>query len=86
MELVTGATGYVGGRLMRRMIEIGRAKALVGFTADVFASNSGMLMVFQRSGLRVQSQFDGGMYHLVLRLDDLNGEAIRSSGGVTTRL
>jgi acyl-CoA hydrolase/GNAT superfamily N-acetyltransferase len=60
----------LGRRLMRRMIEIGRSKAVVGFTADVLGTNLGMLMVFQQSGLSVQTQFDGAMYHLQLRLDD----------------
>jgi acyl-CoA hydrolase/GNAT superfamily N-acetyltransferase len=76
----------LGGRLMRRMIEIGRSKGVVGFTADVLASNPGMLMVFQRSGLRVQSQYDGGVYHLVLRLDPEDGTAIKSSGAAAARL
>jgi len=73
----------LGSCLMRRMIEIGRTKAVVGFTADVLASNPGMLMVFHRSGLRVRSQLDAGVYHLVLRLDD---PAIKSSDGVAARL
>jgi GNAT superfamily N-acetyltransferase len=59
----------LGTRLMQRMIQLGRAKGLCGFTADVFASNPGMLMVFQKSGLPVRSQFDGSVYHLSLRLD-----------------
>lgn len=58
----------LGTRLMRRMLEIARSKAVVGFTADVLAGNLGMLMVFQKSGLRVETQFDLGVYHLILRI------------------
>jgi GNAT superfamily N-acetyltransferase len=54
----------VGSRLMQRMLEAARANGLLGFSADVLSSNRGMLMVFQQSGLCVQSQFDGAAYHL----------------------
>jgi GNAT superfamily N-acetyltransferase len=54
----------VGTLLMKRMSEIAQARGLVGFSADVLASNKSMLMVFQRSGLEVVSQFDGSTYHL----------------------
>ena len=57
----------VGTLLMKRMSEIGRARGLAGFTADVLASNKAMLLVFQRSGLEVVSQFDGSTYHLEAR-------------------
>lgn len=54
----------VGTLLMKRMSEIARARGLVGFSAQVLASNKAMLMVFQRSGLEVVSRLDGGTYHL----------------------
>lgn len=54
----------VGTLLMKRMSEIARARGLAGFSADVLASNKAMLMVFQRSGLEVVSQFRGSTYHL----------------------
>jgi acyl-CoA hydrolase len=60
----------IGTGLMRRMLEIGQSKGLAGLTADVLASNPGMLMVFQRSGLNVQSKFEDGVHHLIMRLDD----------------
>src|SRR5690606_12858504 len=47
----------VGTLLMKRMSEIARARGLAGFSADVLARNKAMLMVFQRSGLEVISQF-----------------------------
>lgn len=57
----------VGTLLMKRMSEIARARGLSGFSADVLARNKAMLMVFQRSGLEVVSQFDGSAYHLEAR-------------------
>lgn len=67
----------VGTLLMKRMSEIARARGLAGFSADVLARNKAMLMVFQRSGLEVISQFDGSTYHLdaVFDLDDYHGSA-----------
>jgi acyl-CoA hydrolase/GNAT superfamily N-acetyltransferase len=60
----------IGSALMRRMIEIGRSKGVVGFTADVLPRNLGMMMVFQQSGLCVQSHFDGSAYHLSMPLSE----------------
>jgi len=54
----------IGSMLMRRMLDAARANGLRGFSADVLAGNRGMLMVFQQSGLTVQSRFDGSSYHL----------------------
>jgi acyl-CoA hydrolase/GNAT superfamily N-acetyltransferase len=54
----------IGGVLMRRMLHAARANGLRGFSADVLAGNRGMLMVFQQSGLTVQTRFDGACYHL----------------------
>lgn len=58
----------LGTCLMRRMVEIGRARGVRGFSADVLPGNMGMMLVFQQSGLPVQSRFDGGVYHLVMKL------------------
>jgi acyl-CoA hydrolase/GNAT superfamily N-acetyltransferase len=58
----------IGSCLMRRMLELGRAKGVAGFTADVLPGNLGMMLVFQQSGLAVQSRFDGSVYHLSMRL------------------
>jgi acyl-CoA hydrolase/GNAT superfamily N-acetyltransferase len=61
----------LGTRLMRRMIEIGRAKGVAGFTADVLPQNLPMMLVFQQSGLTVQSRFDGAAYHLSMSLGEV---------------
>jgi acyl-CoA hydrolase/GNAT superfamily N-acetyltransferase len=55
----------VGTLLLRRMGEIGRARGLKGFEADVLASNTSMLGVFHRSGLELNSTLEDGVFHLV---------------------
>jgi acyl-CoA hydrolase/GNAT superfamily N-acetyltransferase len=57
----------IGTLLMQRMIEIGRARGLAGFQADVQAANAPMLHIFERSGLRFEAQIEAGVYHLVAR-------------------
>lgn len=57
----------IGTRLLARMSEIGRARGLAGFTADVLASNKAMLMVFHKSGLALTSRYDGSAVHLEAR-------------------
>jgi acyl-CoA hydrolase len=56
----------VGTVLLRRMGEIGRARGLAGFEADVLANNMPMLSVFHRSGLELHSTLEDGVYHLVM--------------------
>jgi len=58
----------IGSCLMKRMVELGRAKGVLGFTADVMAGNLGMMLVFQQSGLPVQSRFVTGGYQISMRL------------------
>jgi acyl-CoA hydrolase/GNAT superfamily N-acetyltransferase len=60
----------VGPLLLRRMAEIGRARGLAGFEADVLASNTPMLAVFHRSGLELHSTREDGVFHLVAPFDD----------------
>jgi acyl-CoA hydrolase/RimJ/RimL family protein N-acetyltransferase len=58
----------IGGLLMRRIGEIGRARGIAGFEADVLATNTSMLRVFERSGLRFEGKLEDGIYHLETRL------------------
>lgn len=57
----------LGTLLMRRMAEIGRARGLAGFTATVHATNAKMLGVFHRSGLKVRTTLDAGVYSVKMR-------------------
>ena len=55
---------------MKRMSEIARDMGIVGFTADVLATNQPMLGIFQKSGLKVEMELEQGVYHLTLRFED----------------
>ncbi|MCC6900632.1 MAG: GNAT family N-acetyltransferase [Polyangiaceae bacterium] len=57
----------LGSLLMRRMVEIGRARGLAGFTATVHSSNAKMLGVFNKSGLKVRTTLDSGVYSVKMR-------------------
>jgi acyl-CoA hydrolase/ribosomal protein S18 acetylase RimI-like enzyme len=59
----------VGSLLMKRMIEVARARGVAGFQADVLASNKVMLAVFHKSGLHFEGSIEGGIYHLEARFD-----------------
>lgn len=59
----------IGTVLMRRMIDVARERGLAGFSADVLASNLGMLAIFHKSGLFVHTEREGGVYHLTATFD-----------------
>ena len=60
----------VGTLLMRRMIELARARGLGGFTADVLARNKAMMAIFQNSGLKLRLELEQGVYHLTALFED----------------
>jgi acyl-CoA hydrolase/GNAT superfamily N-acetyltransferase len=57
----------IGSALMRRVAEIGKARGLAGFTADVLPTNALMLWVFHRCGLIMENQLDAGVFRVTLR-------------------
>jgi GNAT superfamily N-acetyltransferase len=59
----------VGTALFRRLAELGRVRGLAGFTADVLAGNGRMLAIFNKSGLRVETKLDGGVYRVTMRFE-----------------
>lgn len=59
----------IGALLMRRMKEIAAARGLAGFTADVLVDNKAMMSVFQKSGMKLEIDLKGGVYHVVARFD-----------------
>jgi acyl-CoA hydrolase/GNAT superfamily N-acetyltransferase len=60
----------IGTALMKRTAEIGRARGLAGFTADVLPTNALMLGVFHRCGLLVHSELDAGVFRVTLRFPE----------------
>jgi acyl-CoA hydrolase/GNAT superfamily N-acetyltransferase len=59
----------IGTLLLKRMSAIGKTRGLVGFRATALTSNKPMLLIFQRSGLHVQSHFDGAVVRLLALFD-----------------
>jgi GNAT superfamily N-acetyltransferase len=59
----------VGTALFRRLAELARSRGVSGFTADVLASNGRMLAIFNKSGLRVETKLDGGVYRVTMRFE-----------------
>jgi acyl-CoA hydrolase/GNAT superfamily N-acetyltransferase len=59
----------VGTALFSRLIELARTRRVAGFTADVLTANGHMLGIFNKSGLRVESKLDAGVYHVRMLLD-----------------
>jgi len=54
--------------LLQHLATIARAKGLSSFVAEVLSGNSGMLTVFARSGLPMQTQQGGDVVHVTLSL------------------
>ncbi len=59
----------LGTALFRQLIGLARARGVKGFTADVLSTNGHMLGIFNKSGLRVESKLDSGVYQVRMSLD-----------------
>jgi acyl-CoA hydrolase/GNAT superfamily N-acetyltransferase len=57
----------IGSYLLRRLIDIARAKGIPGFVGYVLPNNVRMLNVFQRSGTAVDSKLSEGTYTVTLK-------------------
>lgn len=60
----------LGSYLFRRLIEIARQEGIRRFTADVLSENSGMLKIFHRSGMNVETSTDEGVVHVTMSAAD----------------
>ena len=52
--------------MMAMLIRLAKDRGIPGFTADVLASNKGMMRVFEKSGLAVEARLDSGAYELTM--------------------
>lgn len=52
--------------MLAMLIKLARERGILGFTADVLASNKGMMRVFEKSGLTVEARLDSGAYELTM--------------------
>jgi RimJ/RimL family protein N-acetyltransferase len=55
--------------LFQMLVRLARKRGLKGFYADVLASNTGMLKVFQRSGLKVNAELDQKSYSITMEFN-----------------
>ncbi|HOJ75623.1 MAG TPA: GNAT family N-acetyltransferase, partial [Phycisphaerae bacterium] len=60
----------LGSYLFRRLVEIARNEGIRRFSADVLAENSGMLKIFHRSGMNVETTTDEGVVHVAMSMAD----------------
>lgn len=67
----------IGKALLARLVAIGKARGLRGFSADVLSSNKAMLGVFQASGVPVETQRDGNVTHVTLSFGAPRGDGDR---------
>ena len=54
--------------MLTLLIRLAKERGIRGFTADVLASNKGMMRVFEKSGLAVEAHLDSGAYELSMPL------------------
>lgn len=57
--------------LFKRLIQIARERGVLGFTADVLATNKGMMKVFERSPYPISAVMDSGVYELSIPFDNV---------------
>ncbi len=56
--------------LYKMLIRAAKKQGIIGFTADVMASNKAMMRVFQKGQLSVEACLDSGTYRLTIPFDD----------------
>jgi GNAT superfamily N-acetyltransferase len=59
----------IGSFLFRHLINIARRNGIAGFTAEVLRENKPMQTVFERSGLKVESQLHEGVYSYIMNFE-----------------
>ncbi len=58
----------LGSYLFEQLIEVGKSRGVKTFCADVLMENAGMLKIFKRSGLEVQTENEEGVVHVTMPL------------------
>jgi RimJ/RimL family protein N-acetyltransferase len=59
----------VGSYLMTLLVDEGKKRMLEALYAEVLPDNQPMIKVFEKSGLPLKSNLDGGVYHITLSLN-----------------
>lgn len=60
----------IGTHLLRFVMRIARERGIRGFRANIIASNTGMMRVFQKSGCILHTEYDSGTISLSFRFDE----------------
>ena len=55
--------------LYKMLIRLAKDRGILGLTADVLATNKGMMKVFEKGETTVTAKLDHGVYHLTIPLD-----------------
>ncbi len=55
--------------LYKMLVRLAKERGVQGFTADVLATNKGMMKVIEKGGLRVKAHLEYGAYHLTIPFD-----------------
>ena len=58
----------IGTVLLKHLTAIARKTGIEAFEAEVLPQNTGMMRVFQKSGLRTTERQEGGVVHVTLHL------------------
>jgi len=69
----------LGTVLFQKLIEIGKENGIRTFWADVLVENSGMLKIFHRSGLEIESAKDGNIVHVKMKVPSKHPEVAAAS-------
>lgn len=59
----------IGSFLFRHLVNIARRNGIAGFTAEVLRENKSMQAVFEKSGLKVESQLHEGVYSYIINFE-----------------
>ena len=56
----------IASYMLAMLVKLAKERGIMGFTADVLASNKGMMRVFEKSGLSVKACLEEGAYELTM--------------------
>jgi acyl-CoA hydrolase/RimJ/RimL family protein N-acetyltransferase len=59
----------IAAYLLKMLVRLARERGIQGFTADVLATNTAMMKVFEKAGLRVIATLNQGVYELTIPFD-----------------
>ncbi len=70
--------------LYKMLTRLAKDRGILGLTADVLASNKGMMKVFEKGETTVSAKLDYGVYHLTIPLD-ADHTVLKSESATTSR-